>query len=371
MSLLPLSDVVNVSVSFQQTAASTVDFHALLIIGPTQNVITLSEGIRLYRSMEDVGHDFSTTDPEYMAAQVYFAQSPQPDTLYIGTKQTNETPLAALQRLLGVGNWYGCFFALSLSNDDILGLSGTIEASAATTPRLLFLTTSDVAVLDQANTNDIASQLYAQKRTRTIMQYSSTSAYAAISLFGVLATVDYNKANSALTLKFKKEPGINPEQLSRTQVETLKAKHVNMYVSYAGNNTIVQEGVTSGDMYIDERSGIDWLVNAVQLSVFNLFYANRKIPGTNSGLSFLHAAIVQALEGGVTNGLLAPNSIWSGGSVGSLSNNTALPSGYYVEVTETSDLTVQQKNNREASAVIGCVLAGAFHSANIVLNVER
>ncbi|QNT79246.1 DUF3383 family protein [Entomobacter blattae] len=104
MALLPLSDVVNVTVRFEQTASVTVDFHALLVIGTTQNVIPPEEQMRLYTSMEAVGNDYGTTDPEYQAALAYFSQQPQPTVLYIAPILANEPALTALQRLMEAGN---------------------------------------------------------------------------------------------------------------------------------------------------------------------------------------------------------------------------------------------------------------------------
>jgi hypothetical protein len=43
-----------------------------------------AERVRSYGSLADVGEDFATTTPEYMAAQVFFGQSPRLQTLKIG-----------------------------------------------------------------------------------------------------------------------------------------------------------------------------------------------------------------------------------------------------------------------------------------------
>lgn len=80
---LPVSDVVNVTTTITPVAASTRNFGAALHIGST-DVIDTTERLRTYASLEQVGYDFGTTDPEYIGATRHFSQSPQPSILYIG-----------------------------------------------------------------------------------------------------------------------------------------------------------------------------------------------------------------------------------------------------------------------------------------------
>lgn len=80
---LPVSDIVNVQVVMSPVAAQTRNFGSLLILGDS-HVIDVVERLRLYTTLAAVADDFGTTAPEYKAANLYFAQAPQPTTLYIG-----------------------------------------------------------------------------------------------------------------------------------------------------------------------------------------------------------------------------------------------------------------------------------------------
>lgn len=80
---LSIARIISVTVSLSRLAAQTRNFGVGLIIGST-GVINLSERLRLYNAIDDVATDFGTSAPEYQAAALYFNQSPQPDTLYIG-----------------------------------------------------------------------------------------------------------------------------------------------------------------------------------------------------------------------------------------------------------------------------------------------
>lgn len=83
---LSVSRVVDVQVNFEPIAAAQQTFSTLLILGDT-GIIDAGEAIREYDTIEDVVADFGTTAPEYLAADLFFSQVPQPGpgTLYIGT----------------------------------------------------------------------------------------------------------------------------------------------------------------------------------------------------------------------------------------------------------------------------------------------
>ncbi len=87
---LNVSDVVNVQVNIAPLAATFSNFGSLVIIGSSP-VIDTSERIRLYTTLGGVASDFGTTAPEWLAADLFFSQSPQPAFLYIGRWAQNAT----------------------------------------------------------------------------------------------------------------------------------------------------------------------------------------------------------------------------------------------------------------------------------------
>ncbi len=80
---LSVSRVVDVTMTTSAAAASTRSFGILCVAGDT-DVIDGSERLRTYTSIDGVGGDFSSTDPEYKAALLYFSQSPCPKKIMIG-----------------------------------------------------------------------------------------------------------------------------------------------------------------------------------------------------------------------------------------------------------------------------------------------
>ena len=262
---LSLNDIVDVSVTWQSTPVGERNFGALLIIGDS-GTFSNTENTRSYTSLTEVENDFHSTTPEYQGATVFFSQSPQPSLLYIGQVRSGETPLTALQRLRTASTaWYSVAFCLgngSLQSTDITSVAEYVEG---VTPATLFLvTTSDAGTLEQSSTTDIGATLQASNLSRTVVQYSSTSPYACLSLFGIFATVDYSGTNTITGAKFKTEPGITPETLTETQASAADGKNVNYYATYQNGSSFLQQGKTSGGKWIDSLIGVDAFCNALQ-----------------------------------------------------------------------------------------------------------
>ena len=80
---LNVGRLVRATVNLAPLAAARRGFGTLLIAGDS-NVIDGQERIRSYTDIESVANDFGTSAPEYLAASLYFGQSPRPQTLMVG-----------------------------------------------------------------------------------------------------------------------------------------------------------------------------------------------------------------------------------------------------------------------------------------------
>lgn len=105
-SALPVSRLINVSVNLTPAGAQAQNLSTLLILGSSAIIDTV-ERWRRYGSLDAVAADFGTTLPEYLAANLYFQQTPQPTDLYIGRWAQSATQgslkgasLSAAQQLL-------------------------------------------------------------------------------------------------------------------------------------------------------------------------------------------------------------------------------------------------------------------------------
>lgn len=377
---LPVSNVVNVDVILSPAAAAGRNFGSLLILG-TSTVIPVTERIRLYTSADDIGADFGDVSPEYAAAQVYFSQSPQPTQVYVGrwakTLETGEegsteTLAQAVTAVLQFTNWYGLGIAddEDLTSAEITAAAAAIQASGVS--RIFAVTSDDSGIIDSASTTDIASTLKKAGYGRTFVQYSTSSKYAALSAFGRAFTVNFTGNNTTITLKFKQEPGVTYETLTSAQAAAADAKNANVYVYYANDTAILQQGVMANGDFFDERHGLDWLQNYVQTNYFNLLYTSlTKIPQTDAGGTRLLANVEQSMDQAVTNGLVAPG-VWNGGPIGELSSGDTLTKGYYCYITPMAEQAQADREKRKAPLIqVACKLAGAVHYGDVQINVVR
>lgn len=377
---LPVSNVVSVDIIMSPKAATGRNFGSLLILG-SATIIPLTERIRLYSSAADIATDFGSTSEEYLAAVAYFSQSPAPTQVYVGrwaktlaTGETGKTEslLDGVNACLGFTSWYGLgiTYDADRKDDDLLPVAAAIESSSLS--RILAVTTKNTdALLTTVNT-DIASKVKAAKYSRTFVQYSSTSNYAAISAFGRAFTVDFTGNNTTITLKFKQEPGVTYETLTTSQAAALDAKNCNVYVYYANDTAILQQGIMGNGDFFDERHGLDWLQNYVQTNLFNLLYTSAtKIPQTDAGNTRIMANVEASMEQAVNNGLVAPG-VWNGGALGQLSPGDTLTKGYYVYMAAISSQSQSDREARKSVPVqVACKLAGAIHYASVQINVVR
>ena len=377
---LPVSNVVNVDVIMSPVAATGRNFGALLILG-TSTVIPVTERIRQYSAIEDIGDDFGVDSPEYEAATIFFSQSPKPTLVYIGrwAKTLAEGEAGAVETLqqavnasLQYTNWYGLAIADSadLVEADVITVAAAIEASSLS--RILAVTTDDVNVLVAGNTDNIGYKLKAAGYGRTFWQYSSSSKYAAISAFGRAFTVNFTGNNTTITLKFKTEPGVTYETLTTTQAAAIDSINGNVYVYYANDTAIIQQGVMANGDFFDERHGLDWLQNYVQTNLYNLLYTSTtKVPQTDAGVTRLLSNVEKSMDQSVTNGLVAAG-VWNGGPIGQLDSGDTLTKGYYVYAQPISEQAQADREARKAPVIqVACKLAGAVHFADVQINVVR
>lgn len=220
--------------------------------------------------------------------------------------------------------------------------------------------------------NNIAYNLAALARKRTMVQYSSHSKYAAASLAGRVITTDFNGNNTVITAMFKQEPGIVAENITPTQAAIGKLNKVNVFAAYNNNTSIIQHGVMSSGDFIDIITGTDWLATDIQTAVWNALYTSTtKIPQTEEGIHLLTTVIEGRCSQAVSNGLLAPG-VWTDGGFGTLKQGDLLAKGFYVYANPLATQSAPDRAARKAPLFqVACKLAGAVHSVDIVLNINR
>lgn len=379
---LPLNRVTNVTVTLSARAAQGRNFGSMLILG-NSTVIPITERLRLYSDPADIGDDFGVDSEEYKAAVVWFSQSPRPTQLYVGRwidsltsaeSGPTETLLQAVNALLDYNSWYGLHLAVPVADypddADLISVSSAIES--ATVSRILAITSSEADILSSAVETDLATKLKAAKYSRTYIQYSSTSPYAALSAFGRAFTVNFTGSNTTITLKFKQLLGITYETIGTSQANALEAKNCNVYVYYENDTAILEQGVMCNGDFFDERHGLDWLQNAVQTADYNTLYTSTtKIPQTDAGTTTRIANIEKVLDVADKSGLFAPG-IWTGGPMGQLGTGDTLTKGYYTWAdTVDNQLQTDREARKGVPIQVAAKLAGAVHYGDVAITVVR
>ncbi len=262
---------------------------------------------------------------------------------------------------------YGVAFTKEIRDGVVVNGEDAVDAAAAwgqantsVGAKAFFTVSNDLDVLDRATTNDIISQLKGSNYTRTYAQFSSfPDEYPEISVAARGFTVNFNQANSTITLKFKSLPAISYEQLTISQKNTLVSKGGNAFVLYGTTTPILIEGQMVNGSFFDELHGSDWLEDAVKTEVFNLLLRQGKVPYTEVGVSQIRQEVEKVLEQGVRNGFIAPFSYVPNLVTG---EDILLPRGYEVTTIPVRNVPAGDKTIRLYPDVsFRAVLAGAIH----------
>ena len=131
---LPLSDIVDVVVMISPQAASAPTFNHGLIIGPTAGVVTHAQRLADYTSTSAMlTAGYTNTDPEFIAAELYFDQSPPPNLLWVGFQDPSSIKTITLGSSGGTGYAVGDVFTVTQSGGSGGQATVTAETSGVVT----------------------------------------------------------------------------------------------------------------------------------------------------------------------------------------------------------------------------------------------
>lgn len=265
--------------------------------------------------------------------------------------------------------WYA-LFVCGAADADHLAIAAYIEGS--NTKHAYGVSHQEAAALVSSDTTNISYQLKQLGYKKTLSQYSSNSLYAVVSLLSRILTTDYTANNTVITLMYKQEPGVVAEQINASQLAALQSFSCNVFVAYDNNTAIIEPGVVASGDFIDTIFGADWLAIDIQNTVFNLLYSTpTKIPQTDSGNHIILTAIESVCAQGVTNGLLAPGT-WTQAGFGTLNQGDYLSKGYYVYAPPISLQNPADRAARKSVTFqVAAKLAGAIHTADVIVNINR
>lgn len=357
----PLDEIVNVSVEISEPASNDASFDSILLVAnaPAKaGTSSTDTAFEVAKAAELADYGYTEDEELYKACSVAFSQNPAPNKLVIivrktttkGDTSTVEGIKTTLDRALTEAKFYGVY---------VVGDStqATIEAAkewAEANEKLFAFTYTDIDSFPVKNTNyyrTIAffgglADGYASDATPTENGYIGLAAMA--KCFG------YDPGTETWALKTLST--VVPSALSTSQKTQLAEINVNTFLRYNGSN-ITQGGKTLSGEWIDVIRFRDWLKNEMQVNVFSVLKANRKVPYTDSGIGLIEGAMEKTLHDGQAIGGIAEDSEDSDGN--------AVP-GYTVSVPKAADLTETERKSRKLSNCSWSArLAGAIHVVEI------
>lgn len=254
--------------------------------------------------------------------------------------------------------------------------NAAVEANAAALQSLDHIYFESIQSLKNIGVLGAAIKAAGDTKTR-LLAYSYAGANGSKQAIATYATIacssNYSGNNTVLTMNLKELTGIQPDlNLTQTYFNLAKTNGVDIYGSTEGLSCVYS---FDNGLFTDEATGQLWLKKALEVSGFNyLRKTNTKIPQTESGMTGLKNAYETRNIQGIRNGLIAAgkwnDSVPFGNPDDFLRNIEER--GYYIYSTPVAEQQQAEREARIAPVVqIAVKLSGAFHSSNVIVNVQR
>lgn len=228
--------------------------------------------------------------------------------------------------------------------------------------------TNSVQAYNTADTTNIGFYAHNKGYIKTsVMYHNNPQVYPDVSYAALALSVNYALDNSTLTMKFKQLTGIETVPLTETQLSSLKARHINTYVSMGNSSSVVREGVQSADSWFtDSHVNLSNYKEELQVEVFNVFMRNKKVKYTSAGQDLLVSAAAKINNRYIRNGTFADR---EEETTDNETGYTTLPACTITPAPIYSATTSERANRVAPPIAIVAYEAGAFHSVAIDVTV--
>lgn len=277
---LNISRIVDVNISVSPLALQRAGFGVLNIVG-ISDVIPLSERVREYNSIDDVAADFSTSDEEYIAAGIYFSQTPQPTTLYISRRADS----AYSAELLGGANAEDTVATWAAISDGAFDIDvDTVEENVTACDFSAVVDMDDVAA--EIGSNFTGTCTWDEDNTRFILRTASTGATASISFANAPASgTDISGLMDALSTDGGTvSDGVDAETISESlsAIEAINSK----WYGLSFTSEVRDDSQTSAGTIDDVLDAAAWCEARIKLFANNSSDRNTLVSGNTSNISY-------------------------------------------------------------------------------------
>lgn len=357
--------IVKVNVSLIAPAVVPYKYDTGLILGASE-IIAPSVRLTRFSSVSEMAQaGFTEQHPEYLAATLYFAQTPAPSHVFVGridkTAETNETALAAFKECLESGNeYYGVYVAAGIEAE-ILELQAWISDQ---TDFIQFYED------DTDFTTEAPTLITSMKGKHRACGIYNTSANAGAALMGLAMGMGREYADQDFALCYKALNGIATDALTQAKIDIITAANASVYVR-RGTRNMVELGAVADGLRYNERMQIDRIASELQEACLHVLADNpTSLPLNDSTSAIFENACNKVLVDAYNRGALSAEP-WQGGSYMTLKDGDTLPQGYKVMYDTYSSQTRGDRAMRRAMPLyVAIIMSGSVESVVINVNVQ-
>jgi hypothetical protein len=343
----PISDIVNVNVTLQQGSVALEDFGALCFFTENSS-IAYGDAVE-FSSVEDFDAVFTTSSPVKDYGDIFFAQQPTPLKIYVyrvnGATTSWAQAVEDCYNSFPTTKFYAVGFdSLDLATEDYAAIGEVVQEFNLLWVQAV-LSTSAVSIATELKALNYDRVAIVSKDDETAEQRIDAAWY------GTCLTRDDEQSGNVIW-ENKQLTGVDPTTQTNTQIDTLLAAYVNVYVPYGIYNLVV-EGWTcaTGVAYIDQTVLRDYLRITCTQAVAD-FIVNKNLGYTDQTGGLIKGVVMQVLLQARSLGFLDPG---------------AMPS---VTCASVSTMTPEQKQSRVFPTITAtCTEAGGVNKFNINIPV--
>lgn len=293
------------------------------------------------------------------------------ETITPGQNPGEETLAAAIARATPLVQFFGILSTQIQSEENTLA-AGTLVQSLL---KIIFFPSSDPASVDPEGRLD-KIRLASLTQSRGLLYEDGKDSEALIESAAyasrLLSTV-FTGSNTTSTMNLKTLRGVLPDlSLTQTLIEKAKLAGADVYPSIQGVPAVLSFGANE---FVDNVYNLLAFVGDIQISEFNVLKQTAtKIPQTEGGMDQLKGAARRVCDQYVRNGFVSPGEWNSPNTFGNQEEFflNIQQFGYYIYSEPIALQLPAEREERIAPLIqIAIKLAGAVHSANIIINVNK
>ena len=296
------SRIITITAAGDETAPIIVT-EAAVTLGASQaeiaNVRTPAVRTKSYTSLTAVDVDFDPTDPEYIAASIFFDQNPHPTSVKIGRVVNGNDWSDEITLINNADSSWYFLVITSRTAADVEDVAALIE----TLTKQLHNASADPNIHDSAVSSDIASvfEIAEYVRSATMFNELAANTYPDVAWISDRATL----SPYAATWNLKTLIGVTPSTpLTDDQRDVvIDTKNANIYRAAGGRN-VMRTGQVASGQFIDDIWGRDFLESQMTIATFDVLANADKIPYTDKGAAAIDGAIRATLDEAIAGGYL-------------------------------------------------------------------